>query len=116
MTDDYLYFFAHVDTDLSLAHLIDHLICNLPGTVPQTSVLLRWQDNILDVDENNDFDPLQTSDPHEGWFYYRYRIEAFPVEDHVTLEQQVQIARAVRDVLLKLTDKVQVGANFEDLL
>lgn len=86
--------------------------------LPESPALLRprtfkWRSNLVQVWENDDYDPRRIDDPEEGYLFYRFRIEVSPFE-RVSDGHQIGIARLLVEVLESLNAQPVVCADFED--
>ncbi|HEU4324775.1 MAG TPA: hypothetical protein VFS21_16645 [Roseiflexaceae bacterium] len=111
-----LQFLLMVDTKRSNDEIIFHLKEQLSDVTSVRSRSFDWLNNWVQVWENDDFDPEKALDSEEGFLYYPFRIEVSPVAEEVTLEHQLVVARSLRASLEMLNAKVQICADFEDML
>jgi hypothetical protein len=111
-----LQFLVMVDTKLSYDEIISHLKDNLSDVKSISSHSFGWLNNWVQVWKNDDFDSARTLDMDEGFLYYPYRIEVSPTAKEITLEYQLVVARSLQATLELLDARVQICADFEDML
>jgi hypothetical protein len=105
-----------INTKLSCDEIISHLKEGLSDIKSISFHSFEWLNNWIQVWRNDDFDSARTLDTDEGFLYYPYRIEVSPTAKEITLEHQLVVARSLRATLELLDARVQVCADFEDML
>lgn len=76
----------------------------------------EWSGNCVEVWPNEDYDESLTSDPEEGYLYYKYEIVVYPIDGDESVERQVSIAKHLKSALESLGCSAVIGAAFEELL
>jgi hypothetical protein len=69
---------------------------------------------LIEVWENENFDPSLVKDEGEGFLYYRWRVEATPMKADIGEAEQIQLARDLQSCFVAAGGKAVVCANFED--
>ena len=69
--------------------------------------------NYVEIKQNVDFDRSKMDDD-DGYLFFPFRMEFTPSNPRRTEDQQVQLARAMKEVLEYIGCRIVVGANFED--
>jgi len=77
--------------------------------------LEREHGNFADMVANEDFDRTKCGDAVDGYLYYPWMLQCSPVRTRPE-EDQIRLARWLRDILVSLGCVVVVAANFEDRL
>src|SRR5687768_4866414 len=111
-----LQFLVMVDTKFSYDEITSHLKESLSDIKSISSHSFDWLNNWVQIWKNDDFDSTRTLDRDEGFLYYPYRIEVSPKAKEITLEHQLVVARSLQATLELLDARVQVCADFEDML
>lgn len=78
-------------------------------------VRFRAAEALLEVRENDDFDPDQVSDPENGFLFYRFLVEVEPLSA-ATQEAYVAAVAALIRGLRREGWSVVPACDFEDLL
>ena len=71
--------------------------------------------NHVEAWANEDADASLALDEEDGFLYFAWRVECTPLEP-TSENAQVELARAVRDAFLAAGARVEIAANFEDLV
>jgi hypothetical protein len=105
-------FLVMVNGEVSLSDIMRVLESDLPG-IKRTKhkMVYEWSRNIIDVEENKDYDQNMINS-EDGYLYYRYRINVFPIDDDQSIEHQVNIARDIRGLFASLSCITEVIATF----
>jgi hypothetical protein len=70
--------------------------------------------NMLRVLQNEDYDPTLI-ESEDGYMYFKYRLEFVPGDD-CDLENQIELARKVKTTMERESAKVEICADFEEML
>ena len=92
-----LSFSIAVNSEQSETNLLNLLAEQLPGGTRDRGYV-RIGQNVVKFEENPDFDLERSRDDNDGWEYFRYDCDVFPVDD-TTLEAQQRLAQQVIDLL-----------------
>src|SRR4051812_41740829 len=109
-----LQFLIMVDGPLEEAGLIELIRTGVPGAEAYRRNSVQVQGNLIEVNPNEDFDPRRSVAGDEDEFlYFRWRVEATPLDAGITEDHQVALARSLVGAISGPRSRAIVCANFE---
>jgi hypothetical protein len=71
--------------------------------------------NNVEIEENEDFNP-DLVDTDDGYLYYRYNVNVYPIAEDISLLEQIDLSKQMRESFIKKGIKADILAAFEDML
>ncbi|WP_143261803.1 hypothetical protein [Allokutzneria sp. NRRL B-24872] len=69
--------------------------------------------NLMDVRANEDADPSLVDGSDDEWQHYAWVVESYPTAKTITEDDQVLLARKIREALRDEGMSVEIAASFE---
>lgn len=117
MEERELQFLIMIEAGIAIDQLMNELLFLFGGVNRVSNKSFDWGNNWCQLSENKIYQPQKIGNVEDDFLYYKYRLEVSPTKD-VSLSEQVDVAKALRDKILLLTsvDGVEICADFEDYL
>ena len=109
---DSLLFAIMVDIGLGRAELLKLVLRRFPDAVAVQDNSCDLRANWVEVWANDEADPARSEEP-DGHRFYPWRVEATPMHARVTEEEQVALARKLREVFVDAGGRASLCANFK---
>jgi hypothetical protein len=109
---DTLQFLIMVDSALGRAQLLDLVLNRFPDAVAVRDNSCDLRANWVEVWANEEADPALAAGI-DGYRWYAWRVEGTPMHGRVTEEEQVALARKLREVFIDAGGRANVCAGFE---
>jgi hypothetical protein len=109
---DSLQFLLMVDSALRRADLLALVLRRFPDAIAMTENSCDLRANWVEVWANEEADATRSDGP-DGHRYYPWRVEATPMHGRVTRDEQVALARKLRDVFVDAGGRASIRADFE---
>lgn len=106
-----LQFLIMVDSALGRAQLLDLVLIRFPDAVRVRDNSCDLRANWVEVWGNEDADRVRSLGP-DGHSWYAWRVEATPMHGRVTEEEQIALARKLRDVFVDAGGRATVCADY----
>ena len=103
-----LSFLVMVDGEIELQELLETIQLAMPRARPWKRRTLKIDDYWIELRTNEDFDPRGSSDPTQGYLYFRYRLEATPISKKTALKTRHQLAKSLCQGLREAGLKVEL--------
>lgn len=107
-------FLIMLDGAKSDTEVLSALYAKNAGAVPVKQNSCDIKGNWLEVRGNDDHDPAMLEDPEDGFLFYRWRVEVTPMDNGISVDNQIQLARSLLDVFRAHGWRAVVAASFED--
>lgn len=112
-----LQFLVMVDSFHSLEEFVSILKRNLSDSKTFRSRSFDWKGNWIQIEQNEDYNPVAATNPKDGFLFYKFRIEVSPTEDYAhDLQHQIALAKEIEAIIQNRGGKAVVCADFEELL
>jgi hypothetical protein len=109
---DSLQFLIMVESDLGRAELLGLIMNRFPDTRPVLENSCDLRGNWVEVWGNEDADPARAGGD-DGHLFYAWRVEVTPMHTRVTENEQIALARKLRDAFVRAGARAVVRADFE---
>lgn len=76
----------------------------------------RLGSNHIGILGNEDYDRVLAKEEEEGYLYYQYHLDFYPVSEKATLHSQIAMARKIKDLLDTEKLPCEIISEFEHLL
>ena len=106
-----LQFLIMVDSALGRAQLLDLVLIRFPDAVRVRDNSCDLRANWVEVWANEDADRGRSHGP-DGHHSYAWRVEATPMHGRVTEEEQIALARKLRDAFVEAGARATVCADY----
>lgn len=105
-------FTISINTEKSEEDIFNLILKEVPESIKEVGAHIRLFNNIMKFDLNSDYNPLKISDSQEGYLYYKYFLDVFPVGE-VDLENQKRIITILINLFKKYNFKAELIAEEE---
>ena len=105
-------FTISINTEKSEEDIFNLILKEVPESIKEVGAHIRLFNNIMKFDLNSDYNPLKISDSQEGYLYYKYFLDVFPVGE-VDLENQKRIITILINLFKKYNFKAELIADEE---
>lgn len=105
-------FTISINTEKSEEDIFNLTLKEVPESIKEVGAHIRLFNNIMKFDLNSDYNPLKISDSQEGYLYYKYFLDVFPVGE-VDLENQKRIITILINLFKKYNFKAELIAEEE---
>jgi len=105
-------FTISINTEKSEEDIFNLILKEVPESIKEVGAHIRLFNNIMKFDLNSDYNPLKILDSQEGYLYYKYFLDVFPV-GKVDLENQKRIITILINLFKKYNFKTELIADEE---